>query len=129
MALADSPKILHVAKFLQLERNVQNIFDEMERLYHLVGKQDKKLKEMHESSMSFVSQAELLAVVSGRKSQPIKSVELYQNDGNFSIISSKIDDISATIKDLKASTYNLESDSKYVHNINGQVWIIPFLYK
>ena len=90
---------IHIAKFMQLERNVQHVGNEMSRLFRLSGEQEKKVRELYENRNDHVSHAELLAVVSGRKAMKLNH-NTESNDLLFSLFSDKMDETNKSLQQL-----------------------------
>lgn len=86
---------------MQLERNVQHVGNEMNRLFRLIGEQEKKVRELYENRNDHVSHAELLAVVSGRKAMKLNH---NSDDPRFGLFSDKFDETSKVLQQMSKYT-------------------------
>ena len=125
---ADITQSLHVAKFLQLDRNVQHMLGEMQRMGNIIQRQDKKIRELHDGAQSFVSHAECLAIVTGRRSMSTRLVEREQHDSKYDVVVDKMDDLALGLKELRYAKDKLEQQSKFASNLHDKVGVVPVLF-
>lgn len=89
---------VHIAKVLLLERNVQTLLYEVQKLQVATTENTKSIRELNSHLGSCVSHAELLAAVSGRRSNN-RATEKPSNE-TASVLSEKIDDLSRVVYTL-----------------------------
>ena len=70
-----SSQPVHIAKFLMLDKNVNAMGQDLRMLLDLSSQNQKQLRELARNSESYVSHAELLAAMTGRKTKLVETVK------------------------------------------------------
>jgi len=97
--MSDNPfssQPIHIAKFLHLDRSVQNLHEDVRKLIEQNKETQKTLRELTRNAESYVSHAELLAALTGRK--PAKAVETVREPNPISL--EKVNELSRSIESL-----------------------------
>ena len=87
---------VHIAKMLLLDRNVQALLREVEKL--MIANIDCKnvIRELQSDSESYVSHAELLAAVAGRKAKPVEKATTSES----SMSNERAEDIARSVSSI-----------------------------
>src|SRR5690348_1798704 len=95
--MADAPSHIHIAKFLQLDRFVQKLLEEVKTLNYVSGEHTKQLKEIDNLSSGYVSHGELFAAITAVKAQKSSSNTSVEKT---SVSFEKLFEISKSVEDL-----------------------------
>lgn len=87
---------VHIAKFLHLDRSVQSLHEDVHKLIEQNKETKNVLRELTRNAESYVSHAELLAALTGRK--PAKVVETIREPNPISF--EKVGELTRSIESL-----------------------------
>lgn len=97
---------VHVAKFLHMEKCIQRITSDLQKVQLIAGDHGSAIRELNKNSSSYVSHGELLAVVSSRR--PVTTSSMRQPDDSdsgspaVSEILKKQDEMAKQMKEMSA---------------------------